>query len=174
MLKLIIFLFISSSVYSQHEDTLHAEHHGLEYYNSFYTTLGYTYVRGGEHIENEVKGVFVPAIGFDYFRKLNHKWSVGVTIDWELADYVIITKDLNRSKALLLVGGASYEFTKHFGGFLGAGIEIEKHKNLAILRAGLEFPFEIGKRFLLKPEFIFDFKEGYDTYTTSIAFGIRF
>jgi hypothetical protein len=138
-------------------------------------SFGYSYVsEGAELNELETKGVYVPSIGIDYFRKIAPKWEVGAMIDLELSDYLIIKKDLNRSKALVVTAIASYNPFGSVNFFGGGGIELEKHKNLAVLRFGGEYAFKFQNDWVLAPGVFFDIKEGYDTWSIALAFGKEF
>ena len=54
------------------------------------------------------------------------------------------------------------------------GIEIEKNKNFAILRLGSDYSFSLGKGWIIAPGFFCDIKEGYETWSFSVAIGKGF
>lgn len=147
----------------------------LEYKNVLTGTFGYSFVAKGTEVNGtEAKGVLVPSIGIDYFRKLNPKWDVGMMIDLELADYLIFEKDLNRSKALVVTAIVAHNFTEHITLYGGGGMELEKHENLLVARFGVEYAFKYSSGWVLAPGFFYDVKEGYDTWSISLAFGKEF
>jgi hypothetical protein len=143
--------------------------------NLLSVSLGYTYIPKGSSLEaEEVTGVFVPSIGLDYFRRLHPRWEIGIMADVEMGEYVIFEKDLNREYAILLTAMVNFNLTKHINLLAGGGMEFENHKNLGIIRLGGEYVFKLPKNWVISPGFFFDFKEGTDTWSLSVAFGKEF
>jgi len=137
--------------------------------------LGYTYIPNGTTAESSsAEGVFVPSIGLDYFYSISQRWEIGIMSDFEFGEYVIFDKDLNRENAIVLAAIASYSLTGHINLFAGGGIELEKHHNLGIIRVGGEYGFNLKNNWVIAPGLFFDFKEGTDTWSLSIAFGKEF
>ena len=99
---------------------------------------------------------------------------LNLVTDLELEDYLIIDREFNRERAFIAVIGPSYELAPRLGIFSGAGIEIEKNNNLFVVRGGLEYGFDLGKRWVLVPSVFVDWKEYYETYTLSIGISKRF
>lgn len=154
---------------------IQAQEETEELQNLLSLSFGYSYVSEGAEPEGtEVTGVYVPSIGIDYFRKITPKLEIGTMIDLELSDYLIIKKDLNRSKALVLTAIASYNPFSNVNVFAGGGIELEKHKNLGVLRFGGEYAFMLPNDWVLAPGFFYDVKEGYNTWSIAVAFGREF
>lgn len=94
--------------------------------------------------------------------------------DFELGEYVIFEKDLNRKNAIVATIIASYAITKSINIFAGGGMEFEREHNLGIIRFGAEYGFELNKGWVLSPGFFYDFKESYDTWSLSLSFGKKF
>ena len=137
--------------------------------------IGYTYIPKGTSAESpSAEGVFVPSIGLDYFYSISHRWEIGIMSDFEFGEYVIFDKDLNRENAIVITAIASHALTKHINLFAGGGIELEKHHNLGVIRIGTEYGFELKNSWVIAPGIFFDFKEGIDTWSLSIAFGKAF
>ena len=159
-----IFIFLSFSLFAQKE-TKHI----------VTASLGYTFIPSGAPSGSEEEdGAFVPSIGLDYFYRLSSKWEIGIMTDLELGEYVIIQKELDRENAFLAAAIVSYSLTKGLNIFAGGGIELEKHHNLGVIRLGTEYAFKSKKGWVLAPGLFFDFKEGTDTWSLSIAFGKEF
>ncbi|UTW67840.1 hypothetical protein KFE94_06925 [bacterium SCSIO 12643] len=155
--------------------TIQAQEETEELQNLLSLSFGYSYVSEGAEPEGtEVTGVYVPSIGIDYFRKISPRWEIGTMIDLELSDYLIIKKDLNRSKALVMTAIASYNPFSNVNVFAGGGIEIEKHKNLGVMRFGAEYAFVFSNDWILAPGAFYDVKEGYNTWSIAVAFGREF
>ncbi|MFT4754048.1 MAG: hypothetical protein ACI9GM_000616 [Salibacteraceae bacterium] len=148
---------------------------GKENKNLIVFAFGYTFVPKGASAEGaEAKGVLVPSIGFDYFREISDKFEIGAMIDLELAEYLILEKNLNREKAFLVVAVGAYKLSSNMTLFLGGGIELEKHENLAIARLGADYNFKLGADWVLGPSFFYDLKKGYDTWSLSLGIGKEF
>lgn len=66
-------------------------------------SLGYTWIPQGDDLDQTESegGYFVPAVGFDYFRKVHERWEIGVMWDWELEHYIIRNEDLERERSML-------------------------------------------------------------------------
>ena len=171
-MKTTFFLFFFIAIFSVNT---FAQEHEQEKKNLLTVALGYTYIpKGSAPGAEEADGVFIPSLGFDYFRRLHPRWEIGIMADIELGEYVIFEKDLNRENAVLLAAMVSFNLTKHINFFAGGGMEFEKHKNLGIVRLGGEYVFHLPKNWVISPGFFFDFKEGTDTWSFSIAIGKEF
>ncbi len=143
--------------------------------NLLSVSLGYTYIPKGSLLEaEEATGVFVPSFGLDYFRRLHPRWEIGIMADIELGEYVVFEKDLHREYAMLLTAMVNFNLTEHINLLAGGGMEFEKHKNLGIIRLGGEYVFKLPKTWVISPGFFFDFKEGTDTWSLSVAIGKEF
>ena len=95
-------------------------------------------------------------------------------IDMELGEYLVFEKDLNRKNALVISLIASFKLTSNLNLFSGGGIELEREHNLEIIRLGGEYAFRFKKGWLLAPGFFYDIKEGYDSFSLSVAVGKEF
>jgi len=169
LLLFIVFGTFAFNSYSQETDS------NQEKKNLISVALGYTYIpKGAAPDAEEADGVFTPSVGLDYFRRVHPRWEIGLMADLELGEYLVIEKDLNRENALLLVAMADFNLTKHISFLAGGGMELERHKNLGIIRLGTEYVFRLKKDWIITPGFFYDFKEGYDTWALSIGFGKEF
>ena len=168
----LIFLFgLAPILYAQETE----EVEGSEGKNLITLSLGYTFIPKATSIGGtEPNGLFVPSVGLDYFRKVAKKWEVGVMLDLELANYVIFEKNLERERALVVVAVTTFKATENINFFAGAGIELEKHHNLFVMRLGTEYAFKFNKGWSLAPGFFYDVKEGYDTWSLALAVGKEF
>ena len=143
--------------------------------NLITVAFGYTYIPNGAALDaHEADGVFIPSIGLDYFRRINPHWEIGIMADFEFGEYIVFDKNLNRENAILFAAMANYNLTKHFSFLAGGGMELERHKNLAIIRVGSEYVFRLKKEWLITPGFFYDFKEGFDTWALSVGIGKEF
>jgi len=133
--------------------------------------VGYTHIpEGVDEVEGD-KGVWVPALGLDYYYRLNEKWKLGLVADIEFGEYLIVDKDLNRHNAFILVALAGYELMPFWAVFAGGGIELEDHKNLGVLRVGTEYEFMFQRDWLIAPGVLVDFKWEFTSWSVYVAGG---
>ncbi|WP_246581585.1 hypothetical protein [Echinicola shivajiensis] len=174
-LTLIIFLLtlFNYSAYAQEEEENKEEE---ELKNRVVFSLGYTWIpKGAELSESEAEsGFFVPAVGFDYFRKIHEKFEIGMMWDWELDHYIVTGKELERERAMIFALVLTYSITEKWKAFTGGGAEFEKHENLGIFRLGTEYAFEMQRNWEFTPTLLFDIKKGYDTWGISLGFCKKF
>ncbi len=138
-------------------------------------SFGYTYIPGGAEVDaTEADGFLVPSVGFDYMYKLAPRWEIGTMMDVELDHYLVVDKDLERENAFIAAVIGLYKVTPRFSLFAGGGMEFEHNENLAVLRVGADSPIPLGRDWILAPTLIFDFKEGYDTWSLAVSIGKEF
>jgi hypothetical protein len=124
--------------------------------------------------ESESKGKVVPTIGLEYTRTLSHRWDVGFSAEVELESYFIVDKDLNRENPLILVAFALYRIVDNWFVYGGGGIELEKHKNLGVIRLGTEYEFNLGNGWDIAPTLTFDHKVDLNSIAIGFSIGKRF
>jgi hypothetical protein len=124
--------------------------------------------------ESESKGKVVPTIGLEYTRTLSHRWDIGFSAELELESYFIVDKELNRENPLILVVFATYRLVGPWFVYGGAGIELEKHKNLGVFRLGTAYEFMLGKGWDITPAFTFDHKIDLNSFALGFSIGKRF
>lgn len=137
--------------------------------------FGYTHIPAAFEEGNASASVFVPTIGIDYFVQFAKGWKIGAVLDLELNNYIVDfnREELEREKALITGILIGYEFENHWSILLGPGIELEKNKNLFVLRAGIEREFELDEHWGLSPSINYDFKEAYSSWSINIGVSRR-
>lgn len=178
-----LFIFSGSILMAQdhgHESTSHeiSNPHAVQHGKNFILfEYGYTHimegVKHGEHDEHPVEqGHWVSSFGFDYFRLLNEKWSVGIKLDYELGHYIIPHDEpLNRENVFIVIPSVSYKVLPQWSVYGGAGIEFEGTHNLFVSRLGTEYAFALGDGWELPIGYFYDMKKGYNTYAFTIGIG---
>lgn len=128
-------------------------------------------IENGERTSEEL----VPTLGIDYFVQFKKGWKVGLVMDYEFANYIVKfdREDLERDGAFITGILVGYEFADKWSLLLGPGMEFEKNKNIAILRASAEYEFELGEFWGLFPSFNYDFKQEYSTWSLNIGVSKR-
>ena len=175
---LFLFCFTYSGIAQDHQDSHSGErssaHHFL--HHRLAAGFGYTLVPKGADESTEEEGILVPTLALDYLYKFSHKWSAGLVVDLELSQYVIPVLDdfVNRHNALIIAAIGLYEPIIYWGIYAGAGIEIEKHKNFAVLKVGTDYEFQLGNNWDISPSLTFDWKEEYTTWSLMVGVGKHF
>ena len=70
--------------------------------------------------------------------------------------------------------GSRFSATKHLDFFLGGGVEVEQHDNLAVLRLETQYSIDVGKHWALVPILYFDFKGNYNAWSLVMSFARKF
>jgi len=138
--------------------------------NSLKLFTGYTLVPKGNRLEIG-KNLIVPTIGIDYAFFLKPKLYVGLYADLELSNYLVETGDgseIRRKNAFSLATVIGREVTNWLILFAGGGIEIEKSRNLPIIKFGVEFTKRIGEGWEISIPVYWDYKDEY----TALGFGL--
>jgi len=173
-LLLIGILFPGICLSAQHDEHSKAEHqehetHNQEIAHKYKVALafGYSHIPTGFVEGKEEQSVFAPSIGLDFFYSLNHKFALGMVADLELAEYLvdIDRESLNRERAFILALIGAYEVLPHWEFLFGGGIELEKHRNLGVVRLGTEYEIELNHGWGIAPSLFFDFKEEFSVWT---------
>lgn len=124
-------------------------------------------------IEGNFKGVIIPAWGFDIDYFFHKNWSTALQGDIKLQSFEIEEENaiLMRTNPIALVSVIHYHFVKHWSIYAGPGIELDKNRNLFLVRFGSEYSFEISEDFEIGLNINYENKlEVYDAFTFGIAF----
>ena len=171
-----MFSVVTTFCYAQHQDSDKKSEgeHETKYKIAF--TVGATHIPAAFEHGHEEEALFVPTLGLDFFYHIKGHWSLGLMADLELGDYLVDfgRENLNRENALILTLMAGYEVKPHWEVLVGGGIEIESHKNLAVLRVGTEYEFPLANHWNIAPAFFYDFKEEFNTWALAIGISKRF
>ena len=140
--------------------------------------MGQSYLPAGNHSTDKVGILVIPTVGLDIQYWFNPRIGLALKNEFEIISYVINTdneSEINREYPIISVLAAIYNIKKGPSFYLGAGIEYEKHENFFIVKAGIEYEFELGKHWDVTPEFYY-FNKDFDFggIGISITFGKRF
>ena len=123
-------------------------------------SLGYALER--KRAEDEEAG----AVGIEYGYRFSKKWGVGAVVEALGSDTV---RDASLIIPLSFHPYAGWRF------FTGPGVEFGEEHNDWMLRFGGGYEFELGNRWTLAPEVVYDVIEsGKRTYIFGLAFGRGF
>jgi len=136
--------------------------------------LGFTFVPLGDQLEDtDARGVFTPTVGIDYFYNFHPRWGAGFMSALELNHYVVTDDQVERENAMIFTVVGLFSATNYLDFFVGGGIEVEQHDDLAVLRLGTQYSIDVGKHWALVPKLCFDFKENYNTWSLALSFARR-
>lgn len=124
-------------------------------------------VEGGESV------VIIPAWGFDVDYFFRARWSAAIQGDIKLQSFEVEDGEtiLKRSYPVVIVAALHYHLVERWSFYAGPGYELERHKNLFLIKAGTEYSFEITEDFEIALNLIYESKQGvYDAWTFGIAF----
>lgn len=169
VLSLVISIILVNSLKSQEEkrETFHPQIHGA-------------IMMANSHVPKAVEGAFigitVPTWGFDLGYYFHPKWSAVIQADIIIQSFTVEEDniELRRTNPMALVPVLQFEIFKRCLIYTGLGYELEEHENLALWRVGIEYNFEISKKFEIGLNLRYENKEEvYDTWTFGIAFNKR-
>jgi hypothetical protein len=171
---ILLHIFILSSIPTLAQEHLEENEHEKRHWVAI--AFGYTHIPEATEDGQLEESVFVPTIGLDYFYKLNEEWFVGGAFDIEVGRYEVDyeNEELTRETAIVFGALVGYELLPGWALLAGPGLEIEKNKNLFILRFSTEYTFELGKEWGLFPSFTYDFKKEYSSYAFGVGIKKRF
>lgn len=149
--------------------------------DEFKPTLRGSIMMAYSHIPMAVEGErsvsIIPAWGLDLNYHFHKRWAVGIQGDIKLQNFkiedekeVLLERNFPFSVALV----AYYKTLKHWGFFIGPGIEFEESENLFLIKGGVEYGFEISENFEIEVGLIYENRdEVYDGFTFGVAFNKR-
>lgn len=160
-------IFLTTDLYSQEK----SDEETLENRHEIALIFGLSHIPEAFEEGELEKQVFLPTVGFDYYYKLNEKWTLVFVMDIELSKYQVNFEgeEIKREGALIIGIGGVYKILQGWSVGFGPGLEFERNKNLFVLRFFTDYAFELGNDLALAPYFSYDFKQEYHTYSTGVG-----
>lgn len=153
---------------------LHADTHHLFRPFRIAVMIGHTSIPPTGNSEH----VFIPSWGLDLEYWFSKKWGVGSHNDIEVESFMVeadYESSIEREYPLVTTIEVLY---KPVGGLvlqMGPGYEIEKKKNYAVIRYGIEYEFELRGHWDVFPSVFYDTRlDGFDTFSIGFGVGKRF
>jgi len=138
-------------------------------------SFGFSFIPSAQNMgTSQANGLFVPSVGLDYSLRVARRWGLGLQANYELVHYMIVDSQVERDHAFQLALVGRYHVARNWTLFAGGGVELEPHQHLGLLRLGTEYSIGLGEHWELTPEFYFDFKENYDTWSLELGIGRKF
>lgn len=166
LLTLFILLFATGLVEAQKKES-----------EEFSPKIRGAIMMANSHVPNATEGgkkvAIIPTWGFDVDYFFHPRWSVALQGDIKLQSFEVEdgVTTLERTNPLAFTGVIHYHALRHWSFYIGPGYELEKHKNLFLMKAGTEYSFEITENFEIALNLMYENKqEIYDAWTFGIAF----
>ena len=176
-----LFLFLSFCLpfgsHAQHAENhthgMHAHHEKTPHFRAA-VFIGHTLIP----VEGVGENFFIPSWGLDIEYWFNENWAAGLHSDLEIETFVIsegTEEALERVSPLVITLDALYKPWKGLVIQFGPGLEIEREQSFPLMRAGLEYEFELNHHWDIAPTIFYDtrFSE-YHTWTIALGIGKRF
>jgi hypothetical protein len=131
--------------------------------------LGHAMTPEGININGKKTLLFLPSWGLDYDYRLNEIWSIGLHSDIIIENFSFEnSKQIiqERTTPLATIATVGYRLGKHLTAMVGAGAEFAKEENLAVLRVGADYGWELGENWEVAVNYMLDFK--LDAYNTGV------
>lgn len=129
------------------------------------------------HVPNSFEGdkkvILLPTWGFDVDYFFHRKWSVALQGDVKIQSFEVEKEgvQLERSYPVVFSGVIHYHALRHWSFYAGPGYELEKSRNLVLIKLGTEYSFEITEDFEIGLNLAYENKEEvYDAWTFGVAF----
>jgi hypothetical protein len=172
LLLIIVFICTATFLFSQDHDEAHHELKPPFHKLSFVTANSLI-----NHVNSDnTNGLrLVPVYGLNYDYMFHQKWAVGFHSDIIIQQFQVEThhgqEEIIRENPVALCGVVIYKPHPKFGILGGYGIEIESHKNLQILRFGIDYGIHLPKNWELG--FLIEYDYKIKSYG-SLMFGFSF
>lgn len=173
LISILFTCLTASFVLGQENEEAHVSHEIEKHPKNIITgSFGYTWIPGGASEDaSEATGFFVPTIGLEYTREINHKFSVGIVSELELGQYLIFDQDLPRERAFLLLGQGYYSLPRNWIPFLGLGWEHDIHADIFVSRLGIAKKYNFGNEWEWGFMGFVDLKRNYNTWSIMLFVG---
>ena len=182
MRYLIIFTFLISllvlPIQSLAQHKVHHPNISTEHTKGYFRVavlIGHTFVPMGP----EPDRLSVPSWGRDLEYWFNHRFGLGLHNDLEIETFLVEhdghEEVLMREYPLVLTFDVLYKPWKELVFMIGPGLELERNEDFFLIRAGVEYEFEIGSGWDLFPSFFYDSRQNaYDTWSIGLGVGKSF
>ncbi len=177
--NLFIILLIVSSFNLSAQTELHtASTHHKTSFHSISLVIANAFIPNSFADEtNDV--LIVPMFGINYDYQISKHWGIGIHSDILFQQFKVEKHDnheeLIRENPISIAAMVFYKPNHHWKLLAGYGIEFEKHENLKVLRAGVEYGIELPKNWELGFILEFDYKiNAYWSMVPGIGFSKRF
>ena len=177
---LLIIIVPELGIMAQHEDQVISSGHEDHDPGAGHKGHKITLIMGNSLIDNSFSDqsnqiLIVPTFGFNYDFFINSKWGLGVHTDILLQQFKVEKhgshEEIIRENPIGLMGMALFKPHHRWILLAGYGIEIEKHENFQMIKAGVEYGLALPKHW----EVGFGLEFNYKIKTSnSLMFGIGF
>lgn len=174
IIGVVLSLFFVTSSHAQHDEILNVDNGSIHEDGGFKiaAVIGHTYINSGGPEGN----LYIPSWGLDVDFWFSHKWGIGLHNDVEIENFVVEKDEaefIERVNPLVFTLDVLYNFGQGFILSIGPGLELEQNESFTLVRAGLEYEYDMNKELYLMPTLYYD--QRFDGYsTTSFGLGIGY
>lgn len=164
------FLFLISSAWAQGE-----YQHEKATQEGLHLTFVISHTFIPESTVNGKSTVAVPSLGFDVEYFFPGRFGVGLHNDLELLIYEVKEDEntfIQREFPVLLTADLLFKLKPDLIIFGGPGIELEKERDIPVVRLGVEYMAHIGKTLTFSPIFSYDYRvNAFNSFSVGIGIG---
>ena len=128
-----------------------------------------------ERTVNGKTTVAIPSLGFDVEYFLTKRFGIGLHNDLELLVYEVKENDnsyIKREFPVLLTADLLYKIKDDLILFGGPGVELEKERDIPVLRFGLEYMAHVGTTLTFSPIISYDYRiDSFNSFSLGIGIG---
>ncbi len=127
-------------------------------------------------------GFYLPTVGLEYFREINHFIAVGIISEFELGSHIVekseenvVISEVNRESAILILPTLCFRVYKGLLFKVGYGVEFEKSHDLGLLKVGFDYVlFLKDPKWRVLPGVSWDHTKYFDGVVYGVTFGYTF
>ena len=143
--------------------------------------LSHAHVGSGVNSNGKTEWLNLPAFGLDYDYILSPKWAIGLHTDIVIENFLVEENlsdtheviERNWPVATAVVTG--FKPGKHAVFIMGGGVEIAEGESFALLRAGMEYGWEMNEHWEVDLSLMYDIKlNAYDTWIFGLGISRMF
>lgn len=170
----IVIAFMLFSIQARSQDAA-AENAPSETKHRVTLIMANSFIPAADNVDGQNQIYIVPTWGLNYDYWITPKLGAGIHTDFVLQQFKIEKSSdetvIERSFPVIVSGVFLYKVSERLTLLLGAGSELEKHENFAIINAGIEYGFELPNQWELNINLVYDNKlNAYDSWMLGAGF----
>lgn len=176
-LSFLICFFSNKITAQESEEKAFSPHHQIG------ISINHVHVFEGRNEEGNREVLSLPAWGIDYTYQFHEKWALGLHTDFVIEKYKVEKvygkeenkETIERSYPIAPALMGIYKPNENWSFLLGFGGEFAKEENFFLTRAGVEYGYELPKKWEIFGTFTYDFKwNAYDSWGIGLGIAKNF
>lgn len=156
----------------------HAQHHEHASFGHLRVGLIISHTLIPTLVEGEKENLLIPSWGMDIEYWITPRWGIGLHNDIEIETFEVLSGDheyIERAYPLVFTLDAVWRPWRGLVLLAGPGVELERNRNLQVMRMGAEYEIEFHQGWDVTPNFFYDARSGaFDTWSLGLGVGKRF